>query len=145
VKKPMAFWSWNIVQGQGDVFVYPVSKTPYWNQPIFQMHHGFMRSLHAPLVLLGLLGCVMAWLPAAAQQLSPVGAATARFISLLLTYYTALHMFGFPEPRYSIPLRPFLYGMSLFAACMIWVQMRFRLAGRHAIQTTAVHGDGNLS
>ena len=145
VKKPMAFWSWNIVQGQGDVFVYPVSKTPYWDQPIFQMHHGFMRSLHAPLVLLGLLGCVMAWLPAAVQQLSPVGAATARFISLLLTYYTTLHMLGFPEPRYSIPLRPFLYGMSLFAASMMWTHVRLRLAGRHAIQATAVHGDGNLS
>jgi 4-amino-4-deoxy-L-arabinose transferase-like glycosyltransferase len=145
LRKPMAFWSWDIVQGQGDVFVYAVSKTPYWDQPIFSVSHGFMRSLHALLVLLGLLGCVMAWLPAVVQRLSPGGVATARFISLLLTYYTALHMLGFPEPRYSIPLRPFLYGMSLFAASMMWAHVRFRLAGRHAIQATAVHGGGNLS
>ena len=145
LKKPMAFWSWDIVQGQGDVFVYAVSKTPYWDQPIFRFSHGFMRSLHALLVLLGFLGCVMACLPAAVQRLSSVGAATARFISLLLTYYTALHMLGFPEPRYSVPLRPFLYGMCLFAASMMWTHVRLRLAGRHAIQATAVHGDGKLS
>lgn len=145
LKKPMAFWSWDIVQGQGDVFVYAVSKTPYWDQPIFQMQHGFMRSLHELLVLLGLLGCVMAWLPTAVQHQNPAGAATARFISLLLIYYTALHMLGFPEPRYAIPLRPFLYGMSLFSACMMWVHVRSRLAGRHAIHATAAHGDGNLS
>jgi hypothetical protein len=145
VKKPMAFWSWDIVQGQGDVFVYAVSKTPYWDQPIFEMQHGLMRCLHALLVLSGLFGCVLVWFTAAVQRLNPLGTATARFISLVLIYYTALHMLGFPEPRYSIPLRPFLYGMSLFAVRMIWVRLRFRFEGRNAIQVAAVHEDGNLS
>jgi hypothetical protein len=145
VKKPMAFWSWDIVQGQGDVFVYAVSKTPYWDQPIFEMQHGLMRCLHAFLVLSGLFGCVLVWFTAAVQRLNPLGTATARFISLVLIYYTALHMLGFPEPRYSIPLRPFLYGMSLFAVRMMWVRLRFSFEGRNAIQVTAVHEDGNPS
>jgi hypothetical protein len=143
IKKPIAFWSWDIVQGQGDVFVYPVSKTPYWDHAIFRVSHRLMRIVHEPLVLLGLFGCVMAWLPLLPRFIGPVGAATARFTSLLLAYYTALHMIGFPEPRYAIPLRPFLYGMSLFAVGQIWAQVKYRWAARNTLPFPAAQGDHN--
>ena len=141
IKKPIAFWSWGMVQGQGDVFVYPVSKNPYWDQPLFRVSHRLMRIVHEPLVLLGLFGCVMAWFPASTRRIGPLGAATVRFTSLLLVYFTALHMIGFPEPRYAVPLRPFLYGMSLFTGGLIYAHLKCRWAARNRQSFSAAQGD----
>ena len=119
LKKPVAFWGWNIVQGQGDAldaFVYPVTSTPYASNGIFRWTHQFMYYLHWPLVLLGLCGCLIAWCPVTrAREATGLSTPIARFISLLLGYFIFIHMIGTPFPRYSFPLRPFLYGMALYA------------------------------
>lgn len=125
-KKPIAFWSWNMVQGQGDAFVYPVSRTPYMNDPAFVWSHKVMRWLHYPLVWMGLLGCIFAYLPGTSRQLSPQALAVARFVSLLLLFFTGMHILGAPFPRYSIPLRPLIFGMAIFAGKFVWDHMRNR-------------------
>jgi hypothetical protein len=124
LKKPVAFWSWNIVQGQGDVFIYAVNRTPYYDHPLFVHSHSLMRFLHFPLVCLGMLGCILVWLPAVTRKMGPEAVPVARFTSLLLIYFTALHVVGAPFPRYSIPLRPFIYGMASFSAAFLWNSMR---------------------
>lgn len=112
--KPVAFWSWNIVQGWGDAFIYPVSQSPYLNMWYFQRTHVLMRLLHGPLILLAVTASLMVWFPLSATNLPKETIFTVRFSSLLLLYFTFLHMVGAPFPRYSIPLRPFMYGMALF-------------------------------
>jgi 4-amino-4-deoxy-L-arabinose transferase-like glycosyltransferase len=112
MKKPLAFWSWDNVQG-GDVFIYSVSKSPFFSKKLFKEIHRLMHALHRPLVLLGLLGSLMAWLPLYTLNVSEKSIHVARFASMLLLYYTLIHTIGAPFPRYSIPLRPFLYGMAL--------------------------------
>lgn len=52
--KPMAFWSWSMIQGFGDVFVYPVSSSPYFHDKIFRLSHRLMYGLHYPLMVLAL-------------------------------------------------------------------------------------------
>lgn len=113
IGKPIAFWSWNIVQGMGDVFIYPVTDSPYFNNNIFQLTHNLMYFLHWPLVCLGLLSGLLVWIPRFAKELPKHALFVARFTSLLLLYFTLLHMIGAPFPRYSVPLRPFLYGMAV--------------------------------
>jgi glucan phosphoethanolaminetransferase (alkaline phosphatase superfamily) len=85
-----------------------------------------MHTLHWPLVLLALAGCIIIWLPASLTRLSEPQAFTARSISLLLIYFTLLHMVGAPFPRYSIPLRPLLYGMAMFTLAIGAVVVRAR-------------------
>ena len=119
-KKPAAYWSWDIVPGPGDVFALPVTRTPYWENGFFMLSHRMMKCLHTLVTLFGLMGCILAWVPAAERRFDRFGLASARFFSLLLAYYTALHVIGAPFPRYSIPLRPFLYGMGAFAAAWAW-------------------------
>jgi len=113
IGKPIAFWSWNIVQGMGDVFIYPVAASPYFDNKLFKLTHNFMYFLHWPLVCLGLLSSLLVWIPFFEREFSRQAVFVARFTSLLLLYFTILHMIGAPFPRYSVPLRPFLYGMAL--------------------------------
>jgi 4-amino-4-deoxy-L-arabinose transferase-like glycosyltransferase len=129
IGKPVAFWSWNTVQGVGDAFIYPVSQSPYFESPFFRWSHRFMHLLHWPLVILASFGCLMAWFPLLRIRVSPDTLFMVRVTSLLLIYYTALHMIGAPFPRYSIPLRPFLYGLALFTPQLLFLAVRSRCQG----------------
>ena len=119
IRKPYFFWSWEIIQGQGDVFIYPVSRTPYVSKSYFRWTHQFMYYIQWVMVLLGGLGCLLVWTPAVQRQYPETSVCILRFVSALLLYFTALHMIGAPFPRYSVPLRPFLYSMAVFTFSLI--------------------------
>jgi hypothetical protein len=114
LQKPIIFWSWDTIQGHGDFYVYYVSQTPYSEKMIFQWTHKMMKLLHGPLVVISLLGSLLAWIYPRPSGLGRNSVYVARFVAALLLYYTILHMIGAPFPRYSVPLRPFQYGMALF-------------------------------
>lgn len=113
--KPVWLWSWDIVEGGGDVFIYPVLRTPYATSGIFRFTHALMHTLHWPLVILALAGCLMVWLRRARGWLSAEALFLARLASLLLFYNTAVLMVLAPFTRYSIPFLPIQYGMALTA------------------------------
>lgn len=121
IGKPVAFWSWNAVQGMGDAFIYQVKDSPYFHDSLFQWTHLLVHILHWPFVCLAILSSVLVWLPGRPEWLSGEKLHAARAGSLLLLYYTAIHMVGAPFPRYSFPLRPELYPMGLL---MIYVLAR---------------------
>jgi hypothetical protein len=79
-----------------------------------------MKWLHVPMVAAAALGCLLVWLPAVTRTNGHETLFAARFVALVLLYFTALHMIGAPFPRYAIPLRPFLYGMAIFALAAAW-------------------------
>jgi hypothetical protein len=122
--KPVQLWSWDIVQGMGDTFIYPVSRTPYARNPLFEVTYRIMHWLHGPLLLLAALGAVLAWLPGVAERYAPGPLLGLRACSLLLIYYTAVHMAGAPFPRYSVPALPFVYVMALSAVAMATALLR---------------------
>ncbi|MBA4366553.1 MAG: hypothetical protein C0403_02825 [Desulfobacterium sp.] len=112
-QKMIAFWSWDSVPGT-DVFIYPVKNSPYFHRPIFIATHKLMHFLHWPLNLFCFTGCFLIWLPMKRDVISYESIQIARFISVILIYYTLLHMICAPFPRYSVPLRPLTYGMAVF-------------------------------
>lgn len=73
-----------------------------------------MKQLHWPLVFLSLCATLLAWLPTRSLRLSEDNHFTLRLLSLLMIYFIVLHMVGAPFPRYGIPLRPIIYGVSLW-------------------------------
>jgi ABC-type iron transport system FetAB permease component len=107
------FLSWNIVVGMGDVFIYPVHISPYHHTGWFYLSHKIMEVMHWPLVVLALLTSVAVWLPVARGSLSDNGLIVSRFVSLMIVYFILVHLVGTPLPRYSIPLRPLIYGMAV--------------------------------
>lgn len=119
LQKPVVFWSWNMIQGFGGAFVYPVSNSPYFDNSLFRITQRTMYALHYPILLLALFGSIIIWLPQTTINMEPLGLTTARFCSLVLIYYTLIHMAGAPFPRYSVPLRPFLFGMAFLIPCYL--------------------------
>ncbi|MFC1859367.1 ArnT family glycosyltransferase [Thermodesulfobacteriota bacterium] len=122
-KKPLTFWSWSLIQGN-DVFVYPILTCPYFHNKAFQWTHLIMYISHPFWVWAAMCGSLLAWLPFSGKYMSSPCVLTARFVSIVLIYFTLIHMVGTPFPRYSVPLRPFMYGMALFLLHLVTTALK---------------------
>lgn len=136
IGKPLMFWNWdNHAQGAGDVFIYPVTKTPFLtNLPLFVTHEA-MRWLHWPLVALGMGGAIFSWLPVTPRLLGRPPTWALRASGTLLLYFVLLHILGAPFPRYAIPLLPVLY---LLAGGMLTLAYRLVKRGRSGLDTAPI-------
>lgn len=112
--KPLTFFSWSIIAGAGDVFFCPPKYSPYFDIQLYKFTHLFMKIAHWPLVLLAFISSILIWTKFYTKKLSDKSLFAIRLLSLLLFYFIGLHIIGAPYPRYSIPLRPVIYGLAIF-------------------------------
>ena len=113
IGKPVTLLSWNMIVGMGDVYIYPVKTSPYFTSGFFAFTHQLMYWLHWPLVVMALFALVVVWLPLARQVLSNKQLLVAKFCSVVVFYFLVVHMAGLPLPRYAIPIKPIIYGLSM--------------------------------
>jgi 4-amino-4-deoxy-L-arabinose transferase-like glycosyltransferase len=111
-EKGIMYWSWHMVVGTGEHLIYPVAQSPYFHHPLFTTTSEVMKILHWPLVFFGMLGSILIWIPRFNKDFNTKQLFFIRALSLLLVYFTAIHVLSFPLPRYSIPIRPLLYMMA---------------------------------
>jgi 4-amino-4-deoxy-L-arabinose transferase-like glycosyltransferase len=128
--KPQALLSWDIVQGMGDAFVYPVSRTPYFELGFFAGTHRISAWLHAPAMLLAVIGSLLVWWNSWRQGWKQQSLLVPQLASLLLLYFIAIHMVVAPFPRYGIPLRPVCYLLAVWTGWQLWLQIQSRLRAR---------------
>lgn len=129
--KPATLFNWNMLAGMWDIYIYSVTASPYLSQPAYILSHKFMKLLHWPLVILALATTLLVWLPGFGKKLSGTTLFTARLLSLLMLYFIALHIVAAPFPRYSIPLRPVVYGLAIFLCSQIFVWLKAALSRKH--------------
>ena len=126
--KPVALLSWKLVDGAGDIFVYPPSYSPYFDRPLFVLSRLLMYWLHALLSIAAVAGFVLSvvkprWLGLTGSNRYP-----ALLMTAVVAFFIAVHVAGFPLARYGIPLRPYVYGFGLFALVywgeLFWAKLR---------------------
>ncbi|MCV6637640.1 glycosyltransferase family 39 protein [Candidatus Albibeggiatoa sp. nov. NOAA] len=132
IGKLQTVFSWSILAGMGDVFIYPIVKTPYATSSFFQLTHMFIYTLHNSFVMLSLIATVFAWLPLAKRVIPTAFLFTFRLLSLLMIYFMILHMIGAPFPRYSIPMRPVIYGLAIVMLAACWNYLKILYQQRKA-------------
>jgi 4-amino-4-deoxy-L-arabinose transferase-like glycosyltransferase len=123
-KKPYYIWSWSILQGQGDVYIYPVWETLYTSSKAANRFSRLPAKLiHIPTLLLCLMGLAFSLLilwKKPERSLLDQGPMLV-FVSIL--HFTLLYMAFASLPRYSVPLRPELYLGAMWA--LTWLFKRF--------------------
>jgi len=114
IEKPFYFWNWDILQGQGDVFIYPVKSSIYHESIMANFKKALMKNLHSVILLLSLLGIPVLFMRnvfcdrvSAPRELPVTLYGTCLYFTILFTVFA-------PWPRYSIMLRPELY------ICAVW-------------------------
>src|SRR5690606_8753473 len=116
VGKPWSFMSWGIVAGLGDVFIYPIWRSPYLGTSAM----GYLRlvswRLHYPLMLLGLLAAVAGAGRPSLVAPDPRLQSSIRMLSIVILATIVGHMVGASFPRYGIPYRWLFFLMAAFPA-----------------------------
>ena len=108
-EKPYYVWSWDILQGQGDVYIYPVNTSWYQTVTWANVTRLFMKLTHPLILIITALGFVLA-----ISYGSGNNPPFHLWMFGICIYVTLVYTVFAPWPRYTIPLRPELY------LCFLW-------------------------
>ena len=123
-QKPYYFWSWDILQGQGDIYVYPLKTSLYQKVPLIDLTRLTMKTLHIWLLLLSAACFFVLVAIQAGNAQDRIFVQTPLLLLVTCLYYTLLYSIFAPWPRYSVPLRPQLYICAMWTLC--WLVSRFK-------------------
>lgn len=124
IKKPFYVFKWTLPDGWGDIFTYPIVRSPWLSNPGFILLASVMRGLHWPLVLLGMLGSVLVFTPAIKLAVRERWRDSMRWLAAVQIFMIVVHVAGAPYPRYSVPFRPLLFILAMFSVAVVvrWLQ-----------------------
>ncbi len=108
IDKPILLWSWDILVGQGDIYVYPVLVSLYQKSSIALVSYSIMKSMHFWLLGFAVFGVFFLWNSGGRLNKVPI------FLYIALVYISAVYVVTQSEPRYSIPLRPEMFLCAVF-------------------------------
>lgn len=112
--KPNMFWSWKILVGGKEIYVYRILTSMYETNSVAKGSLTLMRTLHPILLILAVFGAIYSIsMYKRAEPENKKRIVIALIFFMLLFYFTAVHSVLAPLPRYSIPLRPVLYLAAL--------------------------------
>ena len=107
--KPYYLWSWDIIQGTGDIYIHPVKISLFKASRVLGAIRSTMKALHPFLLLLAFSGLPLFYVKYRGLSSTETVTALPLLPMLICIYFTGLYMVFAPWPRYSIPLRPMLY------------------------------------
>lgn len=114
LEKPYYLWSWSILQGQGDVYVFPVGNSLYETIAAAEATRLLMWVLHPAVLVLAAIG-VLCCLIGRRRLTSPV----PLLLAATAAYFTVVYSVFAPWPRYSVPLRPELYLLATWSVAAL--------------------------
>jgi hypothetical protein len=118
LEKPVYLFQWYNIDG-ADVFVYPITATPFWTNKLFMAAHAVYRNAHAVFLLLTVSGAFAAWWKPAIDSLPPTKLPVLRMASLLLMFLYLVHIPFFVNTRYALPVYPAMYLLATFAVIAV--------------------------
>ena len=129
--KPRLLWSWNILVGQGDIYVYPVITSWFKTSKSAILIHLIMKSIHGWLFIIGSLGILFIFKKIRRPEDEMVIA-----VYVMAVYVSAVYVILQAEPRYSIPLRPAMYLCAMFGLWQIshWTKSLFNSMSKKRLQ-----------
>lgn len=114
LEKPYYLWSWNILQGQGDIYIYPVTTSLYLSNYSANLTRELIKYLHPFCLVFALVGVILMFIAGRKYKDKENVIDIFVFPFIICIYYTAIYTISAPWPRYSVPLRPELY------LCSVW-------------------------
>ncbi len=115
VGKPYYLWSWDIIQGVGDIYINPVKNSLFEISKIAGLSKTTMKFFHPIVLLLALAGIPLLYRECRYQKTEEILLRTPFLPLTVCIYFTILYCVFAPWPRYSIPVRPELYLCSLWS------------------------------
>jgi len=113
--KPVMFWSWdNPMSLQGGPFVYPVLHSVYHKTFWAKASFSALRFLHPFLTILAIIGAIIVIKNIFFRKETTPDNYSLLFLFSVPIYYTIVHIFLLPIPRYAVPIHGFVYIGGIF-------------------------------
>lgn len=112
IGKPIYFLSWGGVQAV-DILIYPVTRTPFYDRPLFRGMRAASHWLHWPLMISGVLGALLVFLRPNWLALDATQLRAASIVAAVVAYALVFHVVAAPIPRYSIPFRALIFTLAV--------------------------------
>jgi hypothetical protein len=117
LSKPFAFWDWSILQGYGDVYVYPMVVAPFDDYAVLRALASLCHGFNGVVMIAAFLGVLLLFATPPWPDSSRIAVAT---MAALFVYSTGVHSILMPDARYAVPFRPFELILALFAANVLF-------------------------
>ena len=130
--KPYYLWRWSILQGVGDIYIFPLSGDPFQNSKSAGALKTLMEVIHPWLLALTLIGIPLCVLRCRKTPDTADGYILPVPLFVVCVYATALYTVFAPWPRYSIPFRPELYLCAMWAVYDLVQRVNRRMGTRRA-------------
>ncbi|MFH1489186.1 MAG: glycosyltransferase family 39 protein [Pseudomonadota bacterium] len=127
--KVLCSWGWDLVSGQHDVYVYPMIRMGFHDNPFLKIIHTVMRGIHPLLVLLA-FATLSSFLLIKRIRLAHEKGIFLVPVFLIMAYHAVLLTLMLPLPRYTIPLRPYCYLAALTGLYFLKESMKKSLRSR---------------
>jgi hypothetical protein len=115
--KPVQYFSWSLTESVGDSFIYAPLKTPYADNAVLSLSYQLSKIMHWPSITLAAGSLVLLTMHRRRADVA------ALLLAVGALYFVGLHMIGAPFPRYSLPIRPVAYGLSIVSLQWLWFTM----------------------
>lgn len=135
--KIVYFFSWSSAEGWRDIYTYPVFSSPWMTNSAYIAISAVMQSVHAPLIILGVLGMVLTFLPTTVRLFGDYRADVLRFLALLQLFAIGVHVVGLPIARYSVPFMPITFLLATFF--MVWLVRKYKEHKQRGLTLAAAH------
>lgn len=121
IGKQTYLWQWNIVAGQGDIFIYPIIMSPYTYLVDMKATHAIHHIVHNVWVVIGLFATLTILFLTSIKKIKLN--LVWIFIALFIFYAMLLHAVVAPFPRYSIPYKILLLPLSFYCIkeSLLWI------------------------
>jgi 4-amino-4-deoxy-L-arabinose transferase-like glycosyltransferase len=120
IEKPLMLWRWDITEGMGDIFLYPVKSTPYFDNVLFKLTRFISYIFHYPILLCFLAYTVMRITrPDFLKKIGFRSFLNLDIMAVTVLYFTFSHALFGPLQRLSIPFRILVYPSGI--AIMIYL------------------------
>ncbi len=110
--KQLFLWQWNILAGQGDIFIYPIKTSPFLYQTDLIFWHSIHKALNTPVMIIGV---IYSYYLVFSRFVRKQTISTTNIIASLVVYASLFHIIVAPFPRYGIPFKLFVLIMSVLA------------------------------
>lgn len=126
--KPALFWSWSILQGHGDIYVYPTVSSPYERVSALRILCSLCHGLNPVLFVAALYSsCVC--------LLGRRKAIAGVVVGGMFIFATVIHSALAVDVRYSLPFRPFEMILAAFVfSLIVSAAQRARDARRNVVE-----------
>ncbi|PVZ71850.1 glycosyltransferase family 39 protein [Pelagibaculum spongiae] len=124
-EKPQMFWSGNIIAGAGGPHIYSVNYSLFDNVTIFDAIEKSVQTIHTPIYLFGLFAALFVF-----ATFFRGHNITLLISSLLVVYFTAVHVVMAPLPRYGWPVHWAIYLVAFSSAYLLWLKFVTKEKGK---------------